>query len=149
MIVYLMCCVQEVAGLKEEDLLTDTDGSSHTTGTGDLSRIPLSESQYTHVHKLFNVTVVLLYTVIDDLAEIKMVLKNVNNWLHLGLQLGLLHPTLTRIKEEQREDIDKCKTEMLAAWLRQQDNASDPCCAGLKAALENVGQKQVASEINL
>ena len=132
-----------MAGLKEEDLSNDA-GSSHTAGTGDPSSI-LSESQYTHVHKL---TGLLLYAGIDDLAEINMALKNVNNWLPLGLQLGLIHPTLTRIKEEQREDIDKCKTEMLAAWLQQQDNASDPCCAGLKAALENVGQKQVASEIN-
>ena len=45
--VWLMCCawcVQEVAGLKEEDLSSDT-GSSQTT---DFSS-PLSESQYTHM----------------------------------------------------------------------------------------------------
>ena len=145
----LMCCVQEVVGLKEEDLLNDTSSSSHTAGTGDPSRIPLSESQYTHVHKLFNVTVVLLYTGIADLAQVKRFLRNVSNWQSLGLQLGLLHPTLKRIEEEQHEHIDKCKTEMLAAWLRQKDNAFDPCCADLKTALKNIGQKQVASEINL
>ena len=137
-----------MAGLKEENLTSDTGDSSHTTGTGDSSKILLSESQYAHVHKLFNVTVVLLYAGIDDLAEINMALKKVNDWLHLGLQLGLLHPTLKRIKEEQREDIDKCKTEMLVAWLQQKDNVFGPCCADLKAALENIGQKQVASEIN-
>ena len=39
-------CVQEVAGLKEEDLSSDT-----ATATGDPCST-LSESQYTHVHKL-------------------------------------------------------------------------------------------------
>ena len=91
-------------------------------------------------------TIVLFYnTGIDDLAEITMALKNVNNWLPLGLQLGLLHPTLERIGENQRENIDKCKTEMLVAWLQQQDN---PCCADLKEALKKIGQNRVASEIN-
>ena len=52
-----------MAKLKEEDL--DVDSPS---GTGDPSSI-LSESQYTHVHKLFNVTVVLLYTGIADLKS--------------------------------------------------------------------------------
>ena len=91
---------------------------------------------------------VLLYAVIDDLAEIVMALKNVNNWLHLGLQLGLHNPTLKRIEKDQHELIDKCKTEMLVAWLQQQDNVYNPCCANLKAALEKIGEKQVASAIN-
>ena len=98
--------------------------------------------------KLFNVTVVLLYTVSDDLAEINMALKEVNDWLHLGLQLGLLHSTLERIGENQRENVAKCKTEMLVAWLQQQDNVSNPCCADLKEALKKIGQNRVASEIN-
>ena len=146
-----MCCawcVQEVAGLKEEDLSSDTAGSSHTT---DFSS-PLSESQYTHVHKLFNVTVVLLYTGIADLAQIKMFLKNVNNWRSLGLQLGLLQPTLERIEEDQHGLNDKCKTEMLTAWLKRKDNVAVigvPCCPVLKAALEKIDENQVASEINL
>ena len=142
--VCLMHCVQEVAGLKEEeeDLSTDTDSSSHTAGTGDPSKIVLSESQYTHVHKL---TGLLLYTGIDDLAEITTALEDVNNWLPLGLQLGLRYKTLERIGENKRENIDKCKTEMLVAWLQQQAN---PCCADLKEALKKIGQNRVASEIN-
>ena len=138
--------MQEVAGLKEVDLSI----SSHITGAGDPSSI-LSESQYTHVHKLFNVTVVLLYTGIADLAQVKRFLKNVNNWQSLGLELGLLQPTLKRIEEEQHGLIDECKTEMLAAWLQQQDNVAVtgvPSCAVLKAALEKIGENQLASEIN-
>ena len=40
--VCLMRCVQEVAGLKEEDLSTDTGGSSHTTGSVAVSSVDLS-----------------------------------------------------------------------------------------------------------
>ena len=48
MVVMFLWCVQEVAGLKEEDLPSeDTDPP---TAAGSSST--LSESQYTHVHKL-------------------------------------------------------------------------------------------------
>ena len=48
MVVMFLWCVQEVAGLQEEDLPSvDIDPS---TAAGSSST--LSESQYTHVHKL-------------------------------------------------------------------------------------------------
>ena len=133
-----------MAGLKEENLSSYTS-SSHVTGAGDPSSILLSESQYTHVHKL---TGLLLYAGIDDLAEIIMALKNFDNWLPLGLQLGLRYETLEKIEKEQRGLIDECKRKMLVAWLQEQDNVANPCCADLKAALKNIGQNRVASEIN-
>ena len=137
-----------MAGLKEEDLLV----SSHITGSDDPSST-LSESQYTRdIHKLFNVTVVLLYTSgIDDLAEVKRALKTLNEWQSLGLELGLLYSTLKRIENEQREVIDKCKTEMLAAWLQQQDNASKsgvPSWEVLQEGLKNINENKLASEID-
>ena len=112
-------CVQEVAGLKEEDLPI----TSPVASTGDPSST-LSESQYTHVHKLFNVTVVLFYTGINDLADVKRLLKNVNDWQSLGLDLGLLYTTLKRMEKGQQRVISKCNTEMLAAWLQQQDHVA-------------------------
>ena len=105
-----------------------------------------STHMYTHIRKL--ITVVLLHTAIGDLVEINKALENVNEWLLLGLQLGLIYPTLKRIEEEQHKNIKKCKTEMLAAWLQEKDNVVDPCCADLKAALKSIGQNRVASEIN-
>ena len=77
-----------------------------------------------------------------------MALKNLNNWLSLGLQLGLLHPTLKRIEKEQHGLINECKTEMLVAWLKRNDNVGVPCCAILKAALKKIDENQLASEIN-
>ena len=45
MVVMFLWCVQEVAGLKEEDLPSDLPTAAGSSST-------LSESQYTHVHKL-------------------------------------------------------------------------------------------------
>ena len=142
---FILWCVQQVAEHKEEELPI----ASPTASTSDPSSI-LSESQYTHLHKLFNVTVVLLYTGIDDLADVKMLLKDLNNWQSLGLELGLLYTTLKRIEEEQQRVINKCKTEMLAAWLQQQDNVAKkgvPSWSTLKMALMNINEKRLAYSI--
>ena len=88
-------------------------------------------------------TVVLLYTGIDDLFEVEMSLQNVNKWQPLGLALGLLYPTLERIDENQRGDIEKCRTKMIAAWLQQQDNVcknGDPSWVVLRTALSKIGE---------
>ena len=107
-----------------------------------------------HVHTCTQVvTVVLLYTGIDDLFKVKMTLKNLNDWQSLGLALGLLYPTLERIEMEQRGNITMCKTKMLAAWLQQQDNVSQngvPSWSVLRTALEEIGERQLgqlASEL--
>ena len=96
-------------------------------------------------------TVVLLYTGIADLVDAKKFLKDVVDWQSLGLELGLLYPTLKRIKKEQHGDISDCMMEMLAAWLQQQDNVSRkgvPSWSVLRTALEEIGEHQLASEIS-
>ena len=80
----------------------------------------------------------------------KRFLKNIVDWQSLGLELGFLYPTLEKIEREQRGMIDQCKTKMLAAWLQQQDNVTKkgvPSWSTLKTALENIGEKELASEI--
>ena len=137
-----------MAELKEEELSSDT-AEEVSAAASDPSSI-LSESQYTHVHKLFNVTVVLLYTGIADLFEVKMKLKNVVDWQSLGLALGLLYPTLKRIKKEQHGDISDCTMEMLEAWLQQQDNVTAngvPSWSTLKTALMKIGENELADTI--
>ena len=130
-------CVQEVAELNKEDLPSVISDTAST----------LSESQYIHVHKLCP----LLYTAgTEDLFDIEMALKNLNKWQSLGLALGLLYPTLERIEEEQRGDIEKSKRKMIAAWLKQQDNVSkkgDPSWAVLQTALKNIEEKELASNL--
>ena len=87
-----------------------------------------------------------------DLANIKAALKDLNDWQSLGLELGLTYSTLNRIEEEQRGVIVKCKTKMLAAWLRQQDNVAErglPSCDTLKVALRNIGENKLAHELKI
>ena len=96
-------------------------------------------------------TVVLLYTGIDDLVDVKKFMKNVVAWKKLGLELGLLYPTLQKIERAQRDNVDDCMMEMLAAWLQQQDHVSRkgiPSWAVLRTALEEIGEHQLASEIS-
>ena len=95
-------------------------------------------------------TVVLLYTGIADLVVVKKFLKSVVAWKKLGLELGLLYPTLQKIEKEQHEKVDDCLMEMLSAWLQQQDNVSQngvPSWSVLRTALEEIGERQLASEI--
>ena len=90
------------------------------------------------------------HTAIADLSEVNMLLKNVNNWLFLGLELGIFYSTLKKIEEEQHGAIDKCRTEMLAAWLQQDDNTAKkiyPRLGVLKTALGNIGENNLKKEI--
>ena len=81
------------------------------------------------------------------MAAVKTALKNLNDWQSLGLDLGLYYPTLERIELEQQKDIEKCKTKMIAAWLRRQDNASNPSWEQLRTSLVNIGEKELADKI--
>ena len=80
------------------------------------------------------------------LAEI----HQLNNWKELGLQLGLLLPTLDRIERERQLRISECKIDMVSAWLQQQDNVSQkgiPSWNVLRAALKKVGENEMADKI--
>ena len=119
--------------MKEEDLPSDPPTAAGSSRT-------LSKSHSTQV-----VTVILFYTGIDDLLEIDIKLKNLFRWKHLGLALGLLYPTLERIEQEHRRDIEECKTVMLATWLLQQDNVikiGAPSWAVLRKALKEIGESE-------
>ena len=107
-----------------------------------------SVSHSTHIICTQVVTVVLLYTGIADLVDVKKLLKDLVDWQSLGLELGLLYPTLKKIKKEQHGDISDCLMEMLAAWLQQQDKVSRkgvPSWSVLRTALRSIGENELAS----
>ena len=95
-------------------------------------------------------TVVLLYTGIDNLANF-FKLKHLVNWQSLGLQLGLFHTTLQKIKmEKQCGKVDDCVMEMLLAWQEEQDyviQCGGPSWSQLKVALIFIGENKLASNI--
>ena len=78
------------------------------------------------------------------------VIRDLNDWKELGLQLGLLYPSLERIDREQRGRISDCKIDMLSAWLQQQDNILQtglPSWTVLRAALIRIGENEIANRI--
>ena len=46
-------------------------------------------------------------------------LHDVVRWFQLGIYLDISPPELMKIREDNREKIEACKTEMLVMWLRQ------------------------------
>ena len=79
------------------------------------------------------------------------VIRDLNDWKDLGLQLGLLFPTLKRIDLEQRGIINSCRIDMISAWLQQQDNVSQngrvPSWGVFRAALQSMGEHEAADRI--
>ena len=95
---------------------------------------------------IFNYTL----TAANDLVDVLIVIRDVNNWKHLGLQLGLLCSSLEKIGLEQQGRIDSCKIAMLSAWLQQQDDVSKrgvPSWNVLRAALQRMGENELANKI--
>ena len=87
---------------------------------------------------------------IDKLVEVKDTLIRVNDWQSLGLQLGLLYPTLEKIETDNHGKVEQCKTKMIAAWLKRQDNVLKigvPSWSVLKKALRKIGEGEVADQI--
>ena len=87
----------------------------------------------------------------DDLNHVFRVIHSLVEWKRLGLQLGLLYPTLEKIDREQHGRIDDCIMEMLSAWLQRKDNVSlegIPSWSMLKDALNEIGEKELADKIN-
>ena len=74
---------------------------------------------------------------INDLCDVLEAVSDLNDWMSLGLKLGLCYPTLERIGEEQRGNISQCKLKMMVVWLQQQDMVSQrgvPSWSVLEAA---------------
>ena len=75
---------------------------------------------------------------------------DLNDWMTLGLKLGLCYPTLQRIAEEQRGNVSQCKLKIMVAWLQQQDNVASkgvPSWSVLRAALKRMGEHELAQQL--
>ena len=65
----------------------------------------------------------------------------------LGLKLGLLYPTLEKIESDLNRVV-KCKREMLAAWLRGEDNSKDRTWSTIVDALHGMDKHLLANDIS-
>ena len=64
----------------------------------------------------------------------------------LGLKLGLFYSTLQKIETDVRT-VNKCKREMLAAWLKGEDNSKDRTWYTLRDAVNKIQHHSLAEEI--
>ena len=93
----------------------------------------------------------LLITAENDLCDVLAVIRDLNDWKDLGLQLGLLYLTLIDIETYRRGRLDDCRIDMLSAWLQQQDNVPQkgvPSWNVLRAALQIMGEHWTADKIS-
>lgn len=85
-----------------------------------------------------------------DLLEVAKSLIDLLEWKRLGLELGLLYPTLGKIDTDNHHNTDNCKMAMLAAWLEQTDEVLKvgvPSWSVLQAALTRMGKHEMAAKI--
>ena len=83
---------------------------------------------------------------ITDLDEIQESIKEIVDWKDLGLKLGLLYPTLQKIETDVRT-VNKCKREMLAAWLKGEDKSKDRTWSTLVDGVHKMNHHSLAEEI--
>ena len=77
-------------------------------------------------------------------------LKDYNNWFQLGIKLGLRYQTLENIDTQRRGNVGNCTMDMLASWLKQQDNVSSkngPTYQQLIESLSKLGENSLVCEI--
>ena len=92
------------------------------------------------------------FAAIHDLSEVVVAVHDVTNWKLLGLQLGLCYSTVTSIENHRHYNTADCMMDMLAAWLKQQDDVSQkgvPSWSVLKAALKKMGENMIADRISI
>ena len=73
-----------------------------------------------------------------------------HRWFPLGLQLGLLQPTLTEIEANHRDDVERCLHECLTKWLSRTDKVDEnggPTMNSLVNALNKIGEVATAIKI--
>ena len=73
-----------------------------------------------------------------------------HRWSPLGLQLGLLQPTLLSIRTKYRDDPESCLQECLTLWLSKADKVTESGCPSwdtLVDALKTIEEIFAAEQI--
>ena len=91
---------------------------------------------------------------VSDLKDVIKALKQCyfpnHKFIHLGLQLGLLQPTLADIKANHKDDVESCLRECLTRWLCKADEVTEngsPTWDSLADALHKIEEKFAAEKI--
>lgn len=74
----------------------------------------------------------------NHLAVLMRVLNSVYDWFNLGVQLNVPRHSLKKIEMTYPKELERCKNEMLAAWL-EGGNSEERNKDFLESALRNSG----------
>ena len=111
----------------------------------------LSEFKIKLLFSFINVIVILDVANLKDIIEaLKKGLFPSHRWSPLGLQLGLLQPTLSDIRVKYRDDPESCLQECLTLWLSKADKVTEsggPTWDSLSSALNKLGENATADKI--
>ena len=111
----------------------------------------LSELKIKFLFSFINVFFILDVANLKDIIEaLKKGLFPSHRWSPLGLQLGLLQPTLSDIKANHRDDVESCLQECLTLWLSKADKVTEsggPTWDSLADALHKIGENFTAEKI--
>ena len=83
---------------------------------------------------------------ITDLEEVQESVKEIVDWKDLGLKLGLFYSTLEEIELDHNR-VKNRKRDMLAAWLRGEDDSKDRTWSTLVDAVHKMNHHSLAEEI--
>ena len=84
----------------------------------------------------------MLFVVVADLRDLMNELTEVNNWMHLGLNLGLKLSTLEAIQIDKNTTADR-RNQMLIDWKKQVTSTWH----AVVQALVNMGMRPLASQL--
>ena len=111
----------------------------------------LSKLKIKFLFSVINVIVILDVANLKDIIEaLKKGLFPNHRWSPLGLQLGLLQPTLSTIKANHRDDVESCLQECLTLWLSKADKVTEsggPTWDSLASALNKIDENFTAEKI--
>ena len=84
----------------------------------------------------------------DFRLVLSMVWEARSRWYNIGLELGISVETLDCIRQNDRDDAEKCFIDMIKRWL-QSDEVEDKSFKAMSTALKSplVGREQVAEEL--
>ena len=102
---------------------------------------------FSFINVIFILDVVNLKDIIEALK--KGLFPN-HHWSPLGLQLGLLQPTLSDIRAKYRDDPESCLQECLTLWLSKADKVTEsggPTWDSLADALHKIGENFATEKI--
>ena len=79
----------------------------------------------------------------SHLSVLVTALTTVYQWFPLGIHLGLSHPTLKTIEENNMRQVERCRIDMLDMWLKgSEENRSKQV---LQSALKQLTPQLVSS----